>query len=333
MAATDGLVLLRNSERATYRRCRLKWQWSYERRLSPQRDSGALTFGSLVHGALEHYYPPGRKRGVHPAKTFADLYKEYGDFSQWDEDENKVDALELGVSMLTEYVDLYGKDDGIYIVQPEQAVQVDVYDRQDNYVCTWVGVIDAVYVDLLHSSRSRKVFRLLEHKTAKTIDETMRVNSGYGEQALSYFWATDLWLHHEELLPEDQHLEGVTFNWLRKALPDNRPVNEDGHALNKDGSVSKLQPKPLLVRYPMDFGPDELSSINKRIRAEAWEIAQVKAGKLPIYKNPTRDCAWDCPFVEACELHEMGSDYEDMLRYEFIHWNPYEAHELAEEKT
>lgn len=327
--ATDVPVLMRNSERATYRRCRLKWDWSYNQRLEPPRPKGALSFGRLVHAALEAYYPPGIKRGPHPAKTFEQLYEaDAKQFSQWDEEGNRIDALELGIAMLTTYVQEYGKDDHIEILLPEMTMQVDVFDRQGNYICTWVGTADAAY-----RNRSTKRIGLLEHKTAKTIEEDLRVNTGYGEQGLSYWWAADLFFHNEGLLKPDQHLDHVLFNWLRKSLPDDRPVNEAGHRLNKDGTVSKRQPKPLLHRFALEFGPNELASINQRIRAEAWEMAQVRAGKLPVYKNPTKDCSWECQFKEACELHEMGSDYESVLELEFVQWNPYDAHEIAEEKV
>lgn len=366
------LVLLRNSERSTYRRCRLKWWWSYVERRTPDRDKGALVFGRLVHAALEVRYPPGRKRGPHPTDTFRTLMAgpDGYDFSQWDEEGNKIPALELGAEMLDGYVRTYGKDDAIKIIQPEQVIAVDVYDRNGKYLCTWVGKVDAVYEYLPLSTPRSKCFGMLEHKTAKTVVEELRINSGYGEQGLSYFWAGDYWLHHEGLLKPAQHIDHIHYNWLRKALPSDAPRNSDGHVLNKPtkpalvakatalglnpkgtiealtgrlgavgvdvaqlGQPSKRQPGPLYHRQRLEIGTGSLDEINRRIRAEAWEMAQVKAGKLPLIKNPTKDCDWDCPFVEACELHEMGFDYQSMLDIEYTTWNPYEEHELELERT
>jgi len=373
MDRADGLVLLRNSERSTWRRCRMKWEWSYNRALSPPRDKPALTFGTMMHGALEVRYPPGRKRGPHPADTFKKLYRDHGDdFMQWDDDGDRVDALELGVAMCNTYVDTYGEDEGIEIIQPEQHVQVDVCDRQGNYICTWVGTMDALYYDLLQSTRSKRVIGALEHKTAKRIDENLSIISGYGEQGLSYIWAAEHHAHHEGILDEGEHIDHVRFNWLKKMLPDTRPMNAAGQRLNKPakdalwqavedrhlvlpksativqltaalkkvgvdaallGEVSKRQPGPLVWRQKLDVSQNMLAEINRRIRAEAWEIAQFRAGKLPLTKNPTKDCDWDCPFKDACELHEMGADYESMFQLEFTTWNPYEDHELDLERT
>lgn len=99
------------------------------------------------------------------------------------------------------------------------------------------------------------------------------------------------------------------------------------------GEISKVQPSPLFHRHKLDFGPKELEGINWRIRAEAWEMNQVRTGRLPLFKNPTKDCAWDCAFKDACEVHEMGGDYASVLEMEFTQWNPYSDHELEEEKT
>lgn len=362
------LVLMRNSERSTYRRCRLKWHWTYNLRLAPEREKGALTFGTLVHEALAAYYPPGRKRGPAPAGTFEKLYTQHArEFAQWDEEGNRHDAAELGVSMLEEYVAKYGKDDHINIIQPEIPLAVDVYDRQGKYLVTWVGRGDAAYRNL---QTNRLGF--LEHKTAKSIppEGDVRINTGYGEQGLSYWWGGDQVFRHQGLLKKGEHLDHVLFNWLKKSMPDDRPRNEAGHALNKPkkdalvakarelglsqrgtvdslmaalqaagedpwqlGEPSKRQPRANLVRFPLYFGPSEMNTINQRIRGEAWEMAQVRAGKLPLLKNPTKDCDWDCPFVAACELHEMGADWQSVLDFEFVEWNPYSDHELLEEKA
>lgn len=359
---------MRNSERSTFRRCGFKWDWAYNRRLAPEVEKGALSFGSLVHEALAVYYPPGVKRGPHPAATFEKLYHDQQrKFAQWDDEGNRIDALELGVSMLTEYVALYGADDTIDIIQSEIPMQIDVYDKKQRYLCTWVGRGDAAY-------RNRITGRIgfLEHKTAKSIEEELRINSGYGEQGLSYWWAGDITFHHRGWLKEDEHVDHVLFNWLRKALPDDRPRDRNGNYLNKPtkdallvacadaeitvpkkatmevltglleaegvevamyGAVSKVQQKPLFHRWPLPFGPGEMATINDRIRKEAWMMAETRAGRIPLLKNPTKDCVWDCPFKEACELHEMGADWESVLELEFTTWSPYEEHELVEEKA
>jgi hypothetical protein len=363
---------MRNSERSTFRRCRQKWHWSYNERWEADRPKGALSFGSLIHEALAERYPPGRKRGPHPAKTFERLYNAQPQrFDQWDDEGNRIPALELGIEMLNGYIREYGEDDHIEIIAPEMNLEVDIYDKDGNYVATWVGRGDAMYRNLARSTPRRPFVGMLEHKTAKAIEEELSIISGYGEQGLSYWWGASIVLQHMGLIPEGAQVDHVLYNWLKKSMPDLRPKNEDGHALNKPtkdallaacaehhieipkkataevlatllraagvdplayGEPSKVQPKPLFHRYEIDFGQSEKDSIARRIRLEAVEMSMVRAKRLPIYKNPTKDCKWDCQFKDVCEVHEMGGDWESILELEFTKWDPYEGHELVEEK-
>lgn len=326
--------------------------------------------GTGIHYALEVRYPVGRKRGPLPQNTWLKWYDEQPEqFDQWDEEGNRIPARDLGAIMCEEYVREYGNDDHVEIIQPEAPMEIDVYDKDGNYLVTWVGRSDAIYRDLSRATKRRDVVGLFEHKTAKSIEEELSVISGYGEQGLSYWWAADQWLHHNDVLKEGTHLDHVLFNWLRKGIPDERPQNEKGQRLNKPtkdallaaltgvtipprskvedlmnmlrgmgqdplqlGEVSKTQPSILFHRYPLPFGAGEMASINRRIRAEAQEMALVRAHKLPIYKNPTRDCKWECSFKDVCEVHEMGGDWQDLLALEFTRWDPYEGHELEQER-
>lgn len=363
---------MRNSERGTFRRCRLKWYWAYEKRLNPPRQKGALTFGTLVHEALAEYYIPGRKRGPKPAGIFEKLFTaEARQFQQYDEDGDPFDALELGVAMLESYVKEYGEDDHIEIIAPEIPLQVDVFDSSGRYLCTWVGRGDAAYIDHSRTRRGYTCVGLLEHKTAKSVPSTLSIISGYGDQGHSYWWAASLYFRHHSLLPAGAQVDHVMFNWLKKAMPSTKPRNAQGHILNKPtkesllakademglyvakkptvdqlivaleaegvdtdqlGEPSKRQPTPLLFRDRLDYGQREHEAVARRIRQDAREMEMVRKGKLAIVKNPTKDCDWDCPFKSACELHEMGEDYESVLELEFTQWNPYDDHELSEEK-
>lgn len=326
---------------------------------------GALTFGSMAHNALEAWYPPGNKRGVHPAETFAKLYHEQqSDYDQWDEEGNSVNALDLGVGMMNHYVEHWGEDSHLEIIQPEMTFAIDVYDKAGRYLCTFVGTIDG-------PARNKQTGRvvLLEHKTAKSLQE-IHINSQYGEQGLGYWWAATMWLRHLGELGPDELIDGVMFNVLRKALKDERPVNAQGHHLNKPkkdalvaavlaanpsaapakvkkakvddlmewledhgidpaqfGEPSKNQPPPYFDRQELILGTAELQNYATRLRSEAYEMALVRKGKLPIYKNPSADCSWKCAFKDVCEVHEMGGDWEGMLEFDFKPWDPYADHE------
>lgn len=359
----DGTpVFIRTSERGTWRRCRQKWKWKYLDRLNTRRIKRALEFGSRMHTGLERRYIPGRKRAkVDIAKEFVkDLAS--AELDQWDQDGSRLPADELGAAMLNGYIERYGDDDDIEMVAPEQTFSIDVY-WHGKYLFTYVGKFDG-----LARKRSTGRYFIFEHKTAKSIEE-VQVISNYGEQGISYTWAANIVLRELGLIGPKQTVSGVLFNMLRKGVPDERPVDGEGYALNKPskealveecirrgvkstgtvdvlmarikadggtpellGARSKNQPSPLFARQEFVVGPAILESFELRIRYEGYEIVRARQGKEPIYKNPTRDCSWDCEFNVMCELHEMKAGWEAYRDTEMVQWDPYDDHELEMER-
>lgn len=360
----DGKLLLRNSERQTYLRCRLRWKWTWLDGRAPRVAAPALRFGTLVHEALAAYYKPGKKRGPHPAEVFDSLYdaelKEASRFGFRDEDDEWHDARELGLDMLNRYVERYGDDSHIEIISPEQPFAVDLSTRNgQRYLVTPVGTFDAIIRDL----RIGKI-GLFEHKTAAQI---ALGHLPLDEQAGTYHALAGDWLVEQGILPEGDRIDFILYNFLRKALGDERPRNEAGQYLNKPtkkalqracaehdlpqsgkvedlikalekrkvdwqqyGEISKSQPPPYFVREPVYRDEADRESLLFRIRAQAWEMMEAEAGRLPIYKRPTGGCAGGmgeskCPVYDACELHETGSDWEETLDLTMIDWDPYES--------
>ena len=327
-------MFIRTTERKTFKDCRQKWYWAHVDNLKGVGTAPALTFGNLVHAALEIRYPPGKKRGPKPALTFEKLYgsPEYaGLFTQLDSDaDEKVSALELGIAMLKGYDDLYGEEDHIEIIKPEFTFDIEIQPG-----IRYVGTIDAIARDL-----ERKTVFMFEHKTAKSVPAYTAINSVYGEQGLSYYWAASQFLREQNLLKPGQQIDKIIYNYLRKSMPDTRPMNSQGLRINKptkkmvlelgielamEQSVSLRQPAPLFVRHEMEMSPENLVNIDTRIRQEIKEIRLVRAGKLPVYKNPDDHCRW-CQFKEICELKEMGQDWEYFRDNMFITHDPYEDH-------
>lgn len=327
---TDELVMLRTSERVTYTRCKQKWWWSCVECLTPRQASAPLRFGDLVHQALAAYYKVSKttpqRRGPHPAKTFKILYeeqlKEFSKFGMYTEDQEWEDALSLGVEMLTNYVNEYGKDERYRVVAPEQTFQIDLDDPETGeYLVTYVGTFDAIIEDL-HT----KEIGLFEHKTAKTI------NTGHlymDEQAGSYWAFAPDWLRSQGILKPKQDLDFILYNYLRKGKRDERPTNELGQCLNKDGTVSKNQPSPLFKRELIYRSHDDRRNTMLRVIEQAKEMAMVRDGNLPHYKSIINGCQgmFSCEFRDMCELQEAGQDWESVRDATMTHWDPYESHD------
>lgn len=327
MEKPEELTLIRTSERTTFTRCRQKWWWSYVEGLTPLEVAPALRFGDLVHQSLAAWYKPGAKRGRKPWLTFKKLYtaqlEEMEQFGMYTDEGEWTDAMLLGDAMLRNYVEFYGDDKLIEVIYPEKEFQVDLADPQtDEYICTYVGTFDAIIRDL----KTGKI-GLFEHKTAKAIS---LAHLQLDEQAGSY-WAfgTD-WLRSQGILGKRESLDFILYNFLRKAKPDARPQDREGRYLNQNGTVSKIQPAPYFVRQIVYRTDNDRRSTMLRIIEQAKEMEACRNGEMAIYKTPTRDCAWDCPFGPRsgmCELHEMGSDWEDVRDSVFTYWDPYEHHE------
>lgn len=363
-------VLLRTSERTSFKECRQKWWWGYEERLvKVGPPSTALRFGNLVHDALERYYRPGRKRGPHPARTYVKLYRsqladgmpEMSIRNNDDEDSEKwLDPIEFGVAILENYIAVYGKDDRYEIVQPEQSFQLDVmHPRTGKYMFTYVSTMDAVIIDL-----ESKKMGLFEHKTSSNL-QPFGAPLTLDEQSSAYWTFGTMWLQATGKLKPGQDLDFMLYNFIRKQMPDTRPEDDQGRKLNKPkkdalrakadelgletkkgatiesltemlrkegvqvellGEVSQKQPAPLLRRETVMRGPHERVETFRRALNEFREMEMVRQGRLAVYKNPGKHCAF-CPFRDMCEVHETGSDWEAMRDSLFTTWDPYAEHE------
>lgn len=335
-------VYLRNSERKAYLTCRQMWQWSYVDFLETKETRPALDFGGLVHEALAHYYVPGRRRGTKPWLSFEKLLRifeeEHGRLTMKSEDE-KVSAMDLGTAMLRNYVDEYGDDSHMRVIAPEMTFQVGAQWRNGEplYVrgadglehrLVHVGTADLIYEDM----RKRQI-GVLETKTAAAIDTG---HLGKDDQASSYWSLVPSYLQGIGILKPGQDIAFIEYNFLRKALKDQRPRNADGHSLNRDGTVSKNQPAPLFHRERVWRGNRDRIAFLRRINDVAQEMSLVRRGKLPVFKNPgsaypDQHCR-GCAFRDMCELHEIGSDWKAYRNQVMGKWDPYEAHREEESK-
>jgi len=334
------LPMLRNSERQTFKRCRHRWAWTWRDGRQAIEAPRALRFGDLVHQSLAAYYKPGRKRGPHPARTFEKLYhseaKRLGDlgFNVFSEDE-WVDALDLGIGMLEGYVERYRDADAEWeVISSEQTFQLPLIVPADyaldgvGFRFKIVGTFDGVW---RHISSGKIAFK--EFKTASAISED---GLPMDEQAGTYWTYGPRWLRRKGLLKEGQELSEILYTFLRKAIPNPEDrYDEEGRRLNKDGSVSKRQPAPYFLRLPVYRDEADRRNMHERVLREAAEVHAARRGLIPAegMKNPgplhMPNCR-GCGVREACELHETGGDWLEMIGMTHTAWNPYASHELPE---
>lgn len=334
MSNQSTLPIIRTSERRDFKRCPQRWWWGWREGLRSVDTKQALWFGTGIHLVLEHHYGPGGlKRGRNPLRVWREYVKDSSMFTMPSgrvvDDGAKpeyVSAAKLGEDMLDGYFDLYGNDEHMYVLGAEVPFQIEIPDHDGISVCVYAGTWDLLWRD----ERDDGLW-VTDHKTAATLDTK---HLTLDDQAGSYWALAGPYLRGTGAIGPKQRLKGIEYNLLRKyAVPDDdRPVDADGMRLNKDGSVSKRQPKPLSYRYHRErvhrTAVEQRTQI-ERIATEADAMDRFRANKSALYKNPTRDCVWDCSFFTMCELHERGADWAEFRDIAFVVADPYADHRYA----
>lgn len=344
MPTRSAPVLIRNSERQTFKRCRHQWEWNFVRLLKPEEEAPALRFGDLTHRALERHYPPGIKRGPKPWIVFdrlykADLRKGKEEFRMWTEDDSWADAREVGIHILRRYYERYhDMDEQFRVLSSEQVFQVPVWidipelGKKRKQKVLIVGTMDGLWQDRSGPKKQRSIF-IKEYKTTGSAITQIIAGLPMDEQAGTYWTFGPEWMWEQGILPQGVFPSHIWYTIMRKVRDDDRPENAEGLKLNNDGTVSKKQPAPALERERVYRDAADRERMRKRIMDEAREMILARHGLVATYKNPgplyNQNCK-GCAFKGPCELHEAGQDYESMLRAMYKKWKPYAAHELPE---
>jgi Zierdtviridae exonuclease len=365
---------LRTSERKSFKRCPQQWQWRYRDWLVPKvTRPDARWFGTGVHLALaERYKYKGTRRGANVLKVWREFAgEEHAAIRVVKEDEAEwLDARELGEAMLGEYLDTYGKDEEWYVLSTEQTFEVPIRGPkpqppikelrnpvvlQGPMLTYYNGTFDGVRLDLRDDS-----IWLWENKTAAQIRLT---HLALDDQAGGYFAVAPDVLRAMGIKLAG-NIEGIMYDFLRKAKPDDRPRNAEGLVTNKPtkqhyinafaaagytplvkstpldayerfavarnitvlGDVSARQPTKLLHREPVSRTRNERRTQIKRVQDEALWINAIDNGVLPVLKNPSIDHCGYCDYAEMCELHEQRSDWEEYRSLAFREEDPYADH-------
>lgn len=344
-----------------------------------RRKSGALWFGTGIHLALEHWYVPGKERGVDPRETWEKFVGEQIEHVKVEmlsgeakegSDVVWMEAGELGKAILTNYLKEFGRDEQWEVISPEKTFKVLVPKPGTNDpLVKYVGTFDLVARDL-----DTGQILLWDHKTAKAIQLG---HLPLDDQAGSYWAVASHVLRQEGILKANESIQGILYNFIMKSPPDERDEDELGRKRNKPvkadyigallafyeakelgetevtdpkywakmsveklaaaaktnhlqvfGEVSKQQPSKRFVRETVLRTRAERRSQILRIGAEATVMDMFRYGELPVIKNPTKDCQWDCDFRDLCEIDEQGGDTDEFKELVFDVQNPYSAHVL-----
>ena len=325
MAAAD-IPIITTSERRDLKRCVYRWWWRYREGLTPKVLNQKLWFGIGIHEALAVYFAKGTRRL--PSKAL-DVWHAYCDTDELSEtvrmrgeledDEAYALVRDLGAEMLRGHHEHWGgsRDLDIIFTEKEFSFPIPSLYEGEGVAGRFCSTFDGV-------ARWRKngMILLLEHKTAASIS-TRHLDDD--EQTTGYWMVADYILHDLGVLGKNESINGVLFNFLAKRLPTTKQVNADGLVLNKDGSISKQQPPPRFERpKPVLRTRGERQTSIEAIASELEHVRAFKAGELPLTKNHTMDCFWDCPFHDLCALHDQQAPgWEEFRDAMFTVQDPY----------
>lgn len=332
MNEPGAIPLVRNSERGDFKECQWKWYHSWVLGLTGVRVPTWAWFGTAIHRALEVRYPVGRKRGHKADVLDAFVEAVHGQTRRmWTEgleadEEEIVDGIELGKAMLLGYMQKYGNDQHWHVVHSEQPFQIDVprsRSRPEEVIAVMCGTWDLVVWDLVD-----KVYRVVDHKTRRSFPAVWSFYE-LNDQAGTYLWVAPEVLRHKGIFGPKDYIDGIVFNTLRKAMPDARPTDAKGRALNKDGTVSKVQPRALFYRHTSHRTPQERVRQARHVRNEVAQMNRVRNRPHLLTKHPQEDCP-RCPFFDVCQLDERDpQEARQYARTLLVQRDPYRDHREA----
>lgn len=318
-------IVVRSHERMSYKRCQKQWYWHWRKGLVPKaKRFGALDLGTWVHAALADWYLPGTERGG----NLADLVMHHSGMAiaaaqrdgAPDYQIEKAEELQaLATAMAEAYQAHYGNDLGVRVIAAELPLEFTFPEFNRS------KVIHRLKPDLIYVDNSDDVW-LMETKTATAIrTEHLAID----DQARPYGAMAARALQNLGLL-RGRRFRGIMYNFLRKALPDEREQNEQGQYLNKNGTVSARQPPAQFVRHPVVLTAKARAVTLHRIRWETAKIATttklLKSGEITgsaLDKTPHHSCSKFCDYFTMCTMEENGLDIREFMKSQYIVKDPY----------
>lgn len=298
-----------------------------------------------MHEALRDWYLPGYERD----NRWNPGYERDGDLSEHIRRIADRDFMACASSLTDAQVDQAAKSKNLAIALARAYQQYYKNDNQLDIIATEVplefvirdgaGWRDAFRI--VHRLKPDAVFRtgprtvmLLESKTAASVKVEHLV---IDDQARPYGAMAERALKNAGVINEDDRLVGIRYNYIRKAMPDEREMNANGESLNKDGSVSARQPTPLFRRYDVPLTNAAKLITLHRVERESIALAEATVAVRnrwktldTLRKTPHWSCPRVCQYFEMCAAHENGADIRGMERDLYRVQDPYE---YAEDTT
>lgn len=264
--------------------CRLAWHFGYKQGWRPRRSSPALEFGTGIHYALDAYYS---KKGdlvksfeIWADKRIRELSKEFPDAAS-----ELFDNKNLGIGMLTGYLEEYSEDDFDVLATEQYMTRPlpipPLVDRHEDPDCSVSVRLDG----LVRDHQTGRIFSL-EHKTAD------RFNPQFLD--LDHQLTAQVFVAQAaaEKLGFEGEVSGVIYNGLKKNLPSARVK-------------SKLFERIKVYRNQRQ--------IDIFLHRAYHQYMELKNKGFVIYPSPNLVRCNQCDFQSICRAYMIGEDWKFLL--------------------
>ena len=345
---TERLAIISTSDRAQFRGCRRKWDWSSHLRqgFAPHEQATPLWFGSGFHHCMED---------IHGLQAYENNRQAWDDYSQattkfYGDDGlpyDKEELGDLGVGILDYYEDVWLKARGrdpltTYEIDGEPQVEVPFefevpvdpailkaggYDR-----AVYKGVIDRMVID-----RHGHLY-IVDYKSVKTFGN--RQSLELDPQIGVYLWAATAIFKRPVM--------GFYYMQFKKTAAHPPNINKNGemsvaknqstsywmirkYMIEKYGSVEKgpITERDFLNHF-LEFEDDDKDNFIQRTlvtrdprtleqesKIVIAEVADMLTKELSIYPNPNFLCGATCAFVQPCIEMNQGLNFQETLKADY----------------
>lgn len=294
---TQGLL-------SSFMTCRMKAKWFLDGWSSP-KVSGALTYGTIIHGVLEQVYDLIRLKKLKELPDLKLIKKLVKDVElQWKKENPAANAEALdeldtccliAEATLPEYFKFWWKKDlkELEWRQLEQKFAIP-YKTKDGRITIIRGKKDGVF--------GKKIIKLFETKTKSMVSVDDLIDTLWFElQVNLYLWAIKQ--------TYKQVPEGVTYNIIRKTNIYMKKGESKLVYAKKVADDIKKRPKHYFIRLNVKITPQEMKEFEDNLEAMVVDFMNWCEGKSGTYRN-TSACIGKygrCSWLGLCSKKDFGA--------------------------
>jgi len=334
------MITLHTSDRILFKQCRRKWNYSSPLRMNLEAKdvfSSYFWFGTGFHFALEDYH--GYNKFGRPEKAF-DAYYNCFDPNLLTMDCEALATMAPGI--FSHYIDDWlpkRKQFNTLWIDGKPQVEVEImFELTELSKFFGEAVYYSMKFDRVVFDEYKRLW-VLDYKTASAFNiDKLETDP----QISVYSWGGEIYYK--------KPIEGMVYLQFKKALiGDPKILKRPAGAISIDKTQSTNYYKyleALKFKYNclQDYPPENLETLeyflslenelgdnfirydlvrrNQCSKKKQYELILLEGydmlnKKLPIYPNPTRDCAKNCSFRTVCLAEDDGSDWKFILDNNF----------------